>query len=434
MQRRTGWGTAFLSFVAASQAHAAGFALQEQGASGLGNAYAGAAAVAEDATTVWWNPAGMARLAPGKHLSLGGAYVGPSTQFHDAGSQPAAGQALGGEGGDAGDTAFVPSLFFAMDLGPRWNFGLAVTVPFGLSTKYDSTWLGRFQGVESKVETVNINPALSFKLSDAVSVGGGISYQHGKIDLHTAANYTAIGAAFAVPVLPGTEGQNATSVDGHAWGYNFGVLFNASPLTRVGVHYRSSLDYDLDGSTSFSNRPAGLAPIIPDGDVKLSLQTPDSAAISVAHEAGPRVLLLADATWTHWGRIQGVPLVRTSGAQSGATLDTLTFNFHDTWRFSVGMNYRLSETTLFKVGFAYDKTPVPNAETRSVRLPDSDRTWLSLGAALQVSPADKLDLGYTYVMARDADISNNQQPLRGLVNGSYETTIHVLGVQYQHSF
>jgi long-chain fatty acid transport protein len=265
-------------------------------------------------------------------------------------------------------------------------------------------------------------------------VGAGISYQQGKIDLHTATNYTAIGARFSVPVLPGTEGQNATSIDGHAWGYNFGVLFNLSPLTRVGMHYRSSIEYDLEGDTSFSGRPAGLAPFIPDSDVKLSLETPDSAAFSVAHEAGPRVLLLADATWTHWGRIQGVPVVRTSGTQSGATLDTLTFNFHDTWRFSAGMNYRLSETTRFKVGFAYDKTPVPNAETRSVRLPDSDRTWLSVGAAFQVSPVDKLDLGYTYVMARDADINNNEQPLRGLVNGSYETTIHVLGVQYQHTF
>src|SRR5205809_1900492 len=102
-----------LGLLAGSEAHAAGFALHEQGISGLGNAYAGAAAVAEDATTVWWNPAGMARLAPGKHFSLGGAYIAPSTKFENKGSVPAAlsNPALNGSGGDAGEAKLVPSLF-----------------------------------------------------------------------------------------------------------------------------------------------------------------------------------------------------------------------------------------------------------------------------------------------------------------------------------
>lgn len=428
-------GSVCLSLLVAPHAHAAGFAIQEQGASGLGNAYAGATAVAEDATTIWWNPAGMARLGAGKHFSIGGAYIAPTTEFNNRASVAAAGQALGSEGGNAGEGALVPGLFFAMDLTPRWNFGLGISAPFGLSTKYDSDWIGRFQGVESKVETVNINPAISFKVSDALSIGGGISYQHGKIDLTSSTNYTALGVRFGVGVLPGTEGQNKTSVDGNAWGFNLGALVNVTPSTRVGVHYRSSLDYDLDGTVSFSNRPAGLAPFVPDSDVKLSLKTPDTVAFGVVHDLNPRTQLLADAVWTHWGRIQRLPVVRSSGPQSGLTLDTLAFNFKDVWRISAGVNYRLSGTTLLKAGVAYDKSPVPNAETRSVRLPDSDRTWLSIGAAFLLSPRDKLDAGYMYVKGRDADINNNQAALgRGIVNGTYETTIHVVGLQYQHSF
>jgi long-chain fatty acid transport protein len=426
-----------------SQVHAAAFALHEQGISGLGNAYAGAAAVAEDATTVWWNPAGMARLGAGKHFSLGGAYIVPSTKFNNGASVPAAlsNPAFNGTGGDAGESKLVPSFFFAMDAAPGWNVGLGVSVPFGLATKYDSNWVGRFQGVESEVETVNVNPVVSFKLSDSASIGGGISYQHGKIDLTTAVNYSAAafgaGGAGLLTAIggPGVEGQNKTSVDGDAWGYNIGGLFNVLPTTRVGVHYRSSLDYDFKGNASFSNRPALLAAGLPDSDVKLSLKTPDSIAISAVHELSPSLQLLADATWTHWSRIKQLPLVRTSGTQSGATLDTLTFNFNDVWRFSAGANYRMSGALVLKAGVAFDKSPVPNADVRSVRLPDEDRTWLSFGAAYQISRNGKLDAGYTYVNLKDADINNNQAAAgKGVVNGTYSATIHVFGLQYQHTF
>src|SRR5882672_5185411 len=125
-----------LGLLAGSEAHAAAFALYEQGVSGLGNAYAGAAAVAEDATTVWWNPAGMARLGSGKHIAIGGVSISPSTKFSNGASSPAALQTAGGDGtgGDAGESKLVPSFFFAMDAGPRWNFGLGVSVPFGLAT------------------------------------------------------------------------------------------------------------------------------------------------------------------------------------------------------------------------------------------------------------------------------------------------------------
>src|SRR5262249_53624753 len=151
-----------LSIFAAQQARAAGFALYEQGISGMGNAYAGAAAAAEDATTVWWNPAGMSRLPKGMHASVGVAAIAPSWKFHDNGSTigTLSNPTKTGTGGDAGDTAYVPSGFFVMDFGDRLNFGLGISVPFGLKTEYDPNWIGRFQGIKSEVQTVNVNPAV----------------------------------------------------------------------------------------------------------------------------------------------------------------------------------------------------------------------------------------------------------------------------------
>src|SRR6267143_950152 len=380
-----------LGLLAGSEAHAAAFALYEQGVSGLGNAYAGAAAVAEDATTVWWNPAGMARLGAGKHFAIGGVSISPSTKFSNGTSSPAALQTAGGDGGDAGKDAIVPSMFYVMDLNPRMHFGV------------------------------------------------GISYQRGKVDLLTGVNYSAAafsaGGAFLLGLIGGlgVEGQNKTSVDGDAWGVNLGGLFNVTPATRVGIAYRSSLKYKLEGNTSFSSVPAAFAasPTFASGNVRLDLKTPDSLAFSVAHRLDDRWELLGDFTWWHWSKIKQLPVVR----DTGATLSTLSFNFDDTWRASIGANYKLNGPWTLKLGAAYDQTPVPNAESRSVRMPDNDRYWLSAGAAYQVSRSGKLDFGYTLVSVQNADINNDQRATgAGLVNGSYKAHIHVLGVQYQHSF
>jgi len=283
------------------------------------------------------------------------------------------------------------------------------------------------------VKTYNVNPAVSYKVSDALSLGFGVSYQHGQVDVLTGVNLGS--------VAPGLEGQNKISVDGDAWGFNAGALFNLSPATRLGVHYRSSLDYSLDGNTTFSGVPAGVQAVNPaarDGNVKLDLKTPDSLAFSVAHRMNEKIELLGDVTWWKWSNIKSQPVVRTDGPISGATLSTLTFNFDDTYRLSIGANYTLSQQWKLKVGLAYDQTPVPNAESRSVRLPDSDRYWLSAGAKYQMSKAGALDFGYTYVQAKDADINNIQNTpptaANGNVIGTYKASVHVLGVQYQHSF
>jgi long-chain fatty acid transport protein len=409
-----------LPIVCAKQAQAAAFALAEQGVSGLGNAYAGAAAAAEDASTVWWNPAGMSRLPSGIHVQAAAHVIIPSTKFTNGSSaNPFIGT---GNGGDAGDTTVVPNLFAAMSLNPAWSIGLGINVPFGLKTEYDSGWIGQFQGIKSEVKTLNINPSVSYKLSDQASIGFGVSWQRGEIDLTT-----------GIPAAAG-GGVNSTSIDGDAWGFNVGALFNLGPATRVGVHYRSSLDYKLDGDTSFSS-PA-LAPR--NGNVKLDLKTPATLSFSAVHKLNSQWELLADATWTEWSKIDRLPLVFTSGPLNGATLDTLVFIFDDTWRLSIGANYKWSGPWTLRFGVAYDQSPVPNAETRSVRLPDNDRYWLAFGATYQMSKVSKLDIGYAFVNFKDAPINNDQRSAtpvpKGLVNGTYEATVNVLSVAYQHSF
>jgi long-chain fatty acid transport protein len=411
--------SAFLLAAAANDSHASAFALYEQGISGLGNSYAGAAAVAEDATTAWWNPAGMSWLSPGTHVAAAVAYIDPTTKFSDRGSVAAAGRPLGDTSADAGSPAWLPSVFLATDIAPRLKFGFAINAPFGLKTEYQPTWLGRFQGISSQVKTLNFNPSLAYRVSDNLSAAFGVSYMHAQIDLLSAVN---LGVA---------EAQNRTSVNGDAWGFNAGIQAKLAPRTTLGVHYRSSVDFSLHGDTSFTPP----VPAVLNGNVKLDVKTPDSLAFSAAHGMSERLQLLADVTWWHWSRINQLPLVHTDGPLAGTTLDTLVLNFKDTWRLSAGANYKLAGPWTLKVGAAYDQSPVRSADMRTVRLPDNDRYWLSAGVKYAVSRSGVIDVGFAYVKVKDADINNNQAALgRGIVNGTYEGNVHVFGVQYQQSF
>ena len=180
-------GAALLS-AAAGQALGAAFALQEQNASGLGHAYAGGAAAAEDVSTIFYNPAGLVRLQTTQAV-VAANVICPSAKFHDSGSQPAAFQPLGGTGGDAGDCAIVPNLYLGIPFTDKWSFGIGVNVPFGLKTEYDSDWLGRFQAVKSKLDTVNINPVLSWEPTPHLTVGGGVSWQRVKATLTSQVNF-----------------------------------------------------------------------------------------------------------------------------------------------------------------------------------------------------------------------------------------------------
>ena len=207
--RRTGLaaavGGAMLS-LAAGQALGSAFALQEQNASGLGHAYAGGAAAAEDVSTIFFNPAGLVRLQT-MQVVVAGNIICPSAKFHDSGSQPAMFQPLGGNGGDAGSCAAVPNLYVGIPFTDKWSFGLGINVPFGLQTEYDSDWLGRFQAIKSKLETVNINPVISWEPTKYLTVGGGVSWQHVKAELTNRVNYAAafaqgVGSAVAGGAVP----------------------------------------------------------------------------------------------------------------------------------------------------------------------------------------------------------------------------------------
>ena len=419
---------------ASTLASAAGFALIEQSASGMGNAFAGAAATAEDASTVFYNPAGMSELK-GMQFTVGAHVIDLSAKFSNSGStKPAAivTNPLGGNGGEAGDVSVVPNVYFVIPIGDRINFGVGVNAPFGLKTEYDDNWAGRFQGIKSELTTYNINPSLSFKVNEMFSVGAGVNYQHLKVDL---TNAVVLGA--------NTEGRADLSADDAAWGWNVGALIKPTPSTKIGISYRSRLDYNLTGTTSVTTSTG--APVAPaSGATSADITLPESFSLSLAQKLNDQWEFLADATFTKWSQIGRVNVVNST---NGTLRDVLNLDFDDTWRYSVGANYKLNDDWTLKGGVALDQSPVKGATSRTVRLPDNDRTWISIGAAMKVKESGKLDFGYSHLFIKDADINftRSQQapgfttptPAPGTAStvlGSYAGSVDIFSIQYSMSF
>jgi long-chain fatty acid transport protein len=416
--------TALTLAMSSGYAAAAGFQLLEQNVSGLGNSYAGSAAVAENASTIFFNPAGMTQLKE-REFSAGVAAIGPSFKFSNNGS--IVGNLSGkGDGGDAGSWAAVPNAYMSWALNKDLYVGVGLSAPFGLKTEYSSPWIGSAQANSFSVETYNLNPSIAYRVSDTVSLGAGVSWQQ------LNAKYKRVAATSLSPASSVTA-----TLASDAWGWNVGGLFTVTPATKVGVSYRATITQETTGDIQTVGTGLGAAfDASRSSGAKASLKLPDTAILSATHELNDKWQLLGDVSWTGWSSIPKLDLVRTNGALNGQVAQTLDTDFRDTLRIAVGGNYQYSQDMKLKFGLAFDQTPVKGETTRLVSLPDSDRTQISTGAQWAMGGGSILDVGIAYLMFADATINNDQRggSARGLVKGNYTGSAWILGAQYSVPF
>ncbi|MDR0250503.1 MAG: outer membrane protein transport protein [Burkholderiales bacterium] len=446
-----------------TQAQAAAFALQEQSASGLGNAFAGGAAEGADASSMFANPATLS-LQKSKQVINAMHIATPSMTFKNEQSQPAFNQPLGNEGGDSGSVNFLGNFYVAVPINDRWTTGLGIGTPFGLETNYNNTWAGRYMALRSAVKTVNVNPAVSFKATKRLSLGAGVNWQYVHAIFSSAVNYSAaLGSAAQsaaaagllptdmLPAILGATGglDSISNVKGHnnAWGWNAGLLYEFDPATRVGFSYRSKIRHKIDGTVTFKhpslgNLPAALAPIVGgiadginhalhDGKIHADITLPQTANLSLFRKVTPKLDLMTDIQWTGWSSIKELTFVR----KEGGILQNTPEWFKNTWRLSVGGNYRFDERWLMRAGVAYDQSPVRDTY-RTPRLPDVDRYWMSIGGQYAINKQMRVDAGFTYLFGKKAPIfdnANNPQA-NGTLDGYYKNYATVASMQLTYTF
>lgn len=411
-------GLAFnLTVVAAAfavgNASAAGFALQNQNGAGTGNAFAGAAAAAEDASTVYFNPAGMLLLPTGHNFTGALTFINRSVDYSDRGTAPLGPFAPGRNGGDGGGLSIVPAAYWSYAIRPDLAVGVGVGPTFGNKTEFDRNFIGRFSGYFAEIKQININPSIAYKLNDRVALGFGLNFVKNETEFKQMAPLAA-GLPIGVPV--------SIKGDDTAFGWNAGLMIQATPSTRVGITYRSKLSFDLEGTQKVSGGPTF--------DVKAKLKTPDQVSLAVLHAVDSKLELLADLTWTGWRSIDSIQV-------RGGTNPELAYHFKDTWRVGLGLGYQMNDQWKLRAGVAFDEAPVRSAADRTMTLPDTDRTWLSLGGRYTLNKNASIDLGYSHIFfkkgATERIVYNGNTPLQQ-IKGKFEVGADLLSLQYNHNF
>lgn len=414
MKAHTPWigaAAAVVVFLSAPPpAGAAGFQLQEQTASGLGLAYSGMSAAAQDAGTAFWNPATMP-LLKGTHFAAAAHFVDTSFEFDSAGSTYDA----FGDGGDAGDGSWVPALYAMTSLSPQLSVGLAVNAPFGLVTDWEHPWAGEFHAVKSEVETLNFNPSAAYLINERVMIGAGVSYQQLDATLTTG----------VTPEIP--EALGKLEGDDWAFGWNVGALFLIDDATRIGVTYRSRIDYTIEGDLTFDH-PA-LAPN--NANVRADLELPETVSVGLSYEFAGGARVLADYTWTGWDSIQSLNVLEET---TGAPITATVLEFDNSWRAGIGAEYPLTAQWLVRAGVAYDKSPVQD-EFRTPKLPDEDRQWLAIGARYSPNARWAIDMGYAHLWVDEASSNLTPSgPVPGTLVGEYDSSSDIFGVQVSYAW
>lgn len=432
----------FLFFgLVSQQAYAAGYALIEQSITGLGRAFSGSAAVADDASTIYFNPAGLTQLESSE-LNLGLNFILPYSRFNDAGSSLPAGLGgaplTGGRGGNAAEDAIVPNFYYAHRLNERVVLGLGIGVPFGLVTDYDRDWQGRYQAHRSEIKTININPSIAFNATEKLSLGAGFSVQYAEIELSQAVDF---GAACAVAEVAACaqpqnfDGQAKLVADDWSWGYNLGLTYQFTEATRGGISYRSKIVHDFKGKGRFRipNDPSVQAVAagggFTDGKVGGRVSLPESLSLAIHHQLNAQWSVMADASWTRWSRFETLQIesdiTRLSSEKSQ--------DWENTWRYGVGLEYQPNEKWAFRTGVAYDETPVPNQFRRTPRIPDNDRKWFALGASYHYSENLVIDAAYAHLFMSKSKIDDTDANGYRLV-GDFDSHVDLFGVQLRWLF
>ncbi|ASK27120.1 hypothetical protein BG910_04625 [Neisseria chenwenguii] len=454
----------------AAQASGYHFGTQSVTAQGTANS---AAADAADATTIFSNPAGLAKL---ERSEITGAVnlVAPNIKYRDAQATYRRGGSVGGETGGkiTKDVTVAPHVYGAYKANGKVTLGLGLYVPFGSETEYSEKSVLRHHLNELGLTTVAVEPVVAYKVNEKHSVGVGAIAQYSSAKLRKYADWDASGAvsAMAGRNMSGLSDGHA-EVKGHDWGfgYQLGWLWDVNDRTRVGVNYRSKVSHNLKGSAEWqADGPAVTSPnprlggqsaydaligtpaygYVPHEKAGVKIVTPESLSVHGMYKATDKLKLFGDVTWTRHSRFNRAELVFENSKTIGRNADgsprrsdrtIITPDWRNTYKVAVGGSYQISEPLQLRAGIAFDQSPVRGASSRLNTLPDGNRIWYSVGAKYKFRKNHEFDVAYSHIHINDTSFSaaastGDNVDSKGTATAKFNNYANILGLQYSYKF
>ena len=430
------------SLLLPAPASASGYGVREWSAAAMGASYAGASATGSDASFLAYNPATLAGVGTyDSSLSLTGLFPSSSATYSTATTS-----ALTPTGGLTTPdgiikNAYVPNLAARARLSPNWAVGLAIYAPWGLSTDYEDGWAGRYYALKSELLTVDAVPMVSYQFSEGFAVAAGVQIQYATGTLSNAVDTGTIGALFGIPgAMPGTQDSLASfEADGWGVGFTLGAMGEIVDGVTVGVSYRSAVTHTLDGTLDFTLDNAGVgaalagaAGILVDNDAETVLTTPDRISVGARVRLSEQWTALGEFDWTNWSRFQELRVVSDNPLQPD---DVTIAQWEDSLFGSIGLEYQPNQQWTLRAGAGIDASPIPD-ETRNPRIPDADRTWVSIGFTVQATKSISISASYAHLFLPDEPVALNQlqtgNELRGNIVGEGEAGANFFSIQLSY--
>ena len=415
--------------LASGPAMAGGFAVREQSTEFQGMSFAGSAAAGGGLSGMFWNPAVAAYAPVGIYTeSHYAAIIGQSEISGDA-SVGGVNLGLPQHSGDIAKDALVPASYASFRLSERLVAAISVNSPFGLVTEPSNRfWAGQTFARTSEIKTYNFAPTLAYRLSPTVAIGLGLQIERIEGRLKNASGLTA------------TSPNAVIQGDDTAFGVTAGLNWTPSRDTSIGLGYRSSIDHTLEGSVSIPG--SGVAPAAVGSAVKAGITLPEIITLSLRQELAPRWRALGTIEYTHWDRAQKLDIVCANNVGggnpvfcplgNGQLVRSLDLGWHDGWFFALGAEHDYSDRLRLRAGLAYELSPIQNADERTLRVPDADRIWASVGATYRWSETISLDLAYTHVFVDNAPIDRSESGVRFI--GSADTSVDIVSASLKMKF
>jgi long-chain fatty acid transport protein len=381
-----------------------GYQLNEHGARavGLGGAFV---AQASDPSAIYFNPAGLA-FQQGINIYAGGTFVMPTHTYKSL---------SGKETSTDNQVFFPPSVYGTYAINSDLVVGLGVFTPYGLGTRWPAGWDGKYYAVNTQIQTFYINPSIAYKINDQLSVGIGVSYIYGSVDLSQ--NF-----AKQVSSTTWVTGSMAMSGTANTWGFNAGIFYRPIEKLSIGASVRTLSRLDFSGDVTYSDiLPTAYAAAFKNGTGSATLPLPANVYVGAAYELTNDLKIEADLQFVGWSAYNTLTMSLPTGTVSSVK------NWDDAFMGHVGAEYKLNTDWTLRGGLIYDITPQPKSTTEPM-MPDADRFDISVGGGYKIN--DNLYIDAAYMIA----LFSEKTATYAALPGTYNSMAHVVSINVGYSF